>query len=563
MKILLLVSSICTAGFLYASDFTQEQPGEREWVDQVYAGMSLDEKIGQLFMPRSIPGVMLDDSQLVTRLIQDHHIGGVIFMGGDVQKMVQLVNQYQETTKVPLLVGMDAEHGVAMRMQAISALPQQLMLGAIQDARLIERYGKEVARQCARLGVHVNFAPVADVNNNSANPVIGNRSFGESVDNVTQKSIAYINGLRSGGVLGCLKHFPGHGDTVVDSHEALPVINYDKDRLNAVELVPFKKGIEAGAAAVMTAHLNIPTFDETPHIPSSLSFKIVTDLLVNELNFKGLIFTDGLRMHGVRKYAGNDDGTTELEAFKAGNTILLETPFVKEGCEKIKDAVLKDAQLLQKLEVSTKKILAFKYRLGLPYLSSISLQNIEGELLSEEFWDIKKDCINAALTYTGTDTTPLAELAQYARSCVDDNQPLKDVAMVVFNSPDFIPLTTAFRLIEGNCFLVDGDITPEYQEGLLKQLEAFKHVIVVVHGMNRFASKRFGILSSVEAAVKAITDRYQNAVVTLLGSPYALSYFKQCPHTIVAYNADDLTQIILAQKFLSGSEFTGKLPVSV
>lgn len=562
MKKIVLITALSVPLSLFTINPLEEQSGEREWIEKTYQSMSLEQKIGQLFIPRSIPGYLLDDSELVKRLITEYGIGGVIFMSGDASKQVILTNEYQKLSPIPLLICQDAEYGVAMRLQGLPALPQQLMLGAIQDNDLIERYAEQVARQCVRLGVHVNFAPVADVNNNPENPVIGNRSFGENVENVTHKVLAFIKGLHKGGILACIKHFPGHGDTSVDSHEALPVIVHDKDRLQAVELVPFKKGIEEHVAAIMTAHLHIPALDDIAHIPSSLSQKVVTDLLVHELGFKGFIFTDGLRMKGVRGFVGNDDGSTELEAFKAGNTFLLETPFVKEGCEKIKEAVLQDGVLLQKLELTVKNILSLKYRLGLSYGLIISSQDIEDSLLSEEFWQVKKECIDAALTHVGSDTTSLNKLADYVRKNMHYNKPLEDLAMVVFNSPDFIPLTTALRTDEASCMLVHGPITQEYQEGLIKNLEHYKHIVIAVHGMNQFAKKRFGVSELVEKAVKEIVQKYPQAIVVILGSPYALTYFKNCPQLIVTYDADPLTQVIAAQKLLSGAEFKGKLPIS-
>ncbi len=561
---LLLFISINNAQQINALNPLQEQPGEAEWVEKIYNSLSLNQKIGQLFMPRCTAGSSFDNGDQIRRLIKDFHIGGIIFMTSEAHKQVQLTNEYQVLSEVPLLISMDAENGIAMRNISLQSLPQQLMLGAVEDLNLIEKYGFEVARQCARLGVHVNFAPVADVNNNRFNPIIGNRSFGESVEKVSEKAIAFIQGLHQGGVLGCFKHFPGHGDTSSDSHEMLPVICHTRMHLEEVELVPFNCGIKNGIGAVMTAHLNIPVLDDTPHIPSSLSKKIVTDLLQDELGFKGLIFTDGLNMQGVRDFV-KQKGAAEVEAFKAGNHILLDPPFVEEAFIVIKALVQENEQLYGLLERTVKKILSFKYRLGLSGgYNEILTENLDANLINQAFYDLKKEVIENALTAVGIDDDPLRLFAYTVRDQFNGKKSsefLDNVAVLSFNSAELAPFQAAFVGTGALFSFCDGEISPETLQALLAKTKNHTQIIITVHGMNRYGSKRFGISESVERAIKELIKE-KNSIVVLFGSPYAASFFKECPQLIVAYNADPLTQEITAQKLLSGHAFIGVLPVS-
>ena len=294
---LLLITFICTnigKTQIQSSNFKQDISNlEKKWVNSIYDKMNLDERIGQLFSIRAHSDLGKKHTDWVEEQIRKYHVGGMTFFQGTPEKQAHLTNRYQSLSKIPLMIAVDAEWGLGMRFKenAVS-FPKQLTLGAIQDNRLIYEMGIEVARQCRRLGMHVNFAPVVDVNNNPNNPVINTRSFGEDRYNVAAKSYMYMQGMQDGNIIACAKHFPGHGDTDVDSHYDLPIISHYRNRLDSLELFPFKVLAQHGVKSMMVAHLSVPNIDSTINLPTSLSPKAVTDLLKKEIGFEGLIFTD-------------------------------------------------------------------------------------------------------------------------------------------------------------------------------------------------------------------------------------------------------------------------------
>ncbi|MEM9850293.1 MAG: glycoside hydrolase family 3 N-terminal domain-containing protein, partial [Bacteroidota bacterium] len=350
---------------------------EQDWVDSVYNEMTFDEQLGQLFTIRAHSDKGAEHIAEVERQILRYHVGGLCFFQGTPLKQVQLTNRYQRLTKrVPLMISMDAEWGLGMRMKksAIS-FPRQLTLGAIQDNRLIYDMGKEVAYQLRRTGVHVNFAPVADVNNNPNNPVINTRSFGEDRYNVATKSYQYMKGMQDNGVMASAKHFPGHGDTDTDSHLDLPIINHDKARLDSIELYPFRILAEQNIGSMMVAHLNIPALDKRANRPTTLSRSTITTLLRNEIGFDGIIFTDALEMKGVTKHF--EPGEVEAEAVLAGNDVLLLPEDIGAAFETIKAYMDEGKIAKEQVEASVKRILQAKYRLGLTEVQEIPEENLE------------------------------------------------------------------------------------------------------------------------------------------------------------------------------------------
>ncbi len=308
----------------------------RHWVDSVMDKLSFKEKVGQLFIYTIAPVDTKRNLELLREVIDTYKVGGLLFSGGKMQNQVELTNRAQRQAKVPLMITFDGEWGLAMRLRGMPVFPRNMVLGCIRDNKLLYEYGREVARQCRQIGVQVNFAPVADVNINPENPVINTRSFGEDPIQVADKVIAYASGLESGGVLSVCKHFPGHGDTDVDSHKALPVLPFTRERLDSVELYPFKEAIRAGLGGMMVGHLQVPVIEPIGGLPSSLSRNVVYDLLTDELAFKGLIFTDALAMKGV---AGN--GNVSLQALKAGNDMVLSPRNLKEEIPAVLEAIEK------------------------------------------------------------------------------------------------------------------------------------------------------------------------------------------------------------------------------
>ena len=328
---------------------------ESRWVDSVYNSLNSDQRLAQLFMVAAYSNKDMKHVREMRELIQKYNIGGLIFMQGGPLREAKLNNYYQSLAKTPLLISIDGEWGLAMRLDSTPKYPRQMTLGAIKNDSLIFEMGRQIAKECKLMGIHVNFAPVADVNNNALNPVIGMRSFGENKYNVANKSVMYMKGLQAEGVMANGKHFPGHGDTDTDSHKALPTITGSKERLDSLELYPFKRLFDEGLSSIMVAHLFVPSYDTTKNTASTLSPKIVTDLLKQKMEFKGLIFTDALNMKGVASFY--EPGMVDVKALLAGNDVLLFAENVPKAIEQIKLAVKRGEITEEEIGLRCKKIL--------------------------------------------------------------------------------------------------------------------------------------------------------------------------------------------------------------
>ena len=366
------------------------------WVDSVMKRLSLKEKVGQLFIYTIAPQRDKANRNLLHKVIKEYHVGGLLFSGGHLADQAILMNEAQQLSKVPLLMTFDGEWGLAMRMKELPAFPKNMILGCIRDDSLLYAYGREVARQCRELGVQVNFAPVADVNINPKNPVINVRSFGADPESVSQKVIAYARGLEDGGVLSVCKHFPGHGDTEVDSHKALPRLTFDRARLDSIELYPFKNAIAAGLGGVMVGHLEVPVLESKKGVPASLSHAVVTDLLTNELQFKGLIFTDALAMKGVQ--VGQ---TACLKALKAGHDQLLVPRRIKEEVDNVMNAIKSGELSEQTIDERCRKVLTYKYALGLKKRPHIQLSGLEQRINTAASRELIARLYQSAITVVG------------------------------------------------------------------------------------------------------------------------------------------------------------------
>ena len=356
-----------------------DQEKMNHWVDSVFDAMSYDERIGQLFMVIANPKSDNRNMQRLMRYVNEIKIGGILFHKGDPVTQAEVTNRLQKASRIPMLVSLDGEWGLSMRLSGTTRFPKNMMLGAIEDNALIEEYGKEVGRQCREMGIHINFAPDMDVNSNVDNPVIGLRSFGENPEAVSEKGIAYARGLESTGILSVSKHFPGHGDTDVDSHKALPVLPFTRERLDSVELYPFKEAIRAGVGGMMVGHLQVPVIEPIGGLPSSLSRNVVYDLLTDELAFKGLIFTDALAMRGV---SGN--GNVSLQALQAGNDMVLAPRNLKAEVPAVLAAVEKGELSREDIESKCRKVLTYKYALGLSKKKYVQLSGLEQRVNSPQ-----------------------------------------------------------------------------------------------------------------------------------------------------------------------------------
>ena len=366
----------------------------KEWVETRLQGMSLKEKIGQLFIHTVAPQDTEPNRRNIRNAVKEYKVGGLLFSGGQLSTQVVLTNFAQEMAETPLLMTFDGEWGLAMRLKGTPSFPKNRVLGCIQDNELLYEYGLEVARQCREIGVHVNFAPVADVDNNPLNPVINTRSFGGDPRNVADKVIAYSRGLEEGGVLSVSKHFPGHGDTNVDSHKALPVLNFSRERMDSIELYPFRQAIQAGLGGIMVGHLEVPAFSKKP---ASISTEILS-LLQDELGFKGLAFTDALEMKGI-----SNNANLCAQTLIAGNDMLLAPRNLKRELDGVLNAV-KNGQLTEEqITEKCRKVLTFKYALGLHQRQFVQLSGLEQRLNHPGVQQLMDRLEKAAVTVVSND----------------------------------------------------------------------------------------------------------------------------------------------------------------
>mgnify|MGYP003670229018 CR=1 FL=1 len=527
----------------------QDQLAQEKWVNDRYDSMSVAEKFGQLFMVMVASDGDKASQEQVRKLIREHQIGGVIFSTGGPVRQAKLTNAYQALSKTPLLIGMDAEWGLAMRLDSTYAFPWNMTLGAITDSSIVESVGYQIGKDAKRLGVHINFAPDIDININPQNPIIGNRSFGEDRENVAQKGIAFMRGMERAGVLSSGKHFPGHGDTATDSHYALPVINFSRQRLDSVELYPYKKLIAAGISSIMVAHLNVPSMEMKKDLPSSLSEQIITGILKEEMGFQGLVFTDALNMKGVT--ANASDGDVELRAFLAGNDILLMPTEVGKAKEKLLNAFEKGRITEARLASSVKKILKAKFKVGLDRYRPIELNNLYADLNSRDDELIYEKAIENAITVVKND--------YYLMGI--KNLENKKIAYVKFGDDNSTPF-----LDELNKYVPVTQINGKDIATLKDKLTAFNLVIIGLHKSNESPWKPYQFSTKEKAWLQDIAkERTSNTILAVFAKPYSLldvESFNSIDGVVMAYQNSVLAQQKTAQLIFGAIDAKGVLPVT-
>ncbi|MDO5972086.1 glycoside hydrolase family 3 N-terminal domain-containing protein [Flavivirga aquimarina] len=520
---------------------------QKKWVDSVYKSMTLAEKVGQLYMVQVMSNQDATSKNKIIKLIKDYHIGGLIYSNGGPVKQAKLNNELQSFSKTPLLIGMDAEWGLSMRLDSTYAFPWNMTLGAIRDTDLIEQTGRKIGEHCKRLGVHFNFAPVVDINTNPKNPIIGNRSFGEDRDNVTEKALAFMKGMQDAGVLANAKHFPGHGDTDQDSHETLPTINFNEKRIDSIELYPYRKLIKEGLSSVMVAHLNVPSLEPRSGYPSSLSKPIVTDILKGTLGFQGLIFTDALTMKGASNF--NETGAIDLAAFKAGNDVMLMSEDVSKGVSKIIEAYNKGDITELRLEHSVKKILQAKYKVGLNNYEPIGLYNLTKDLNRLEDDILYEELIESAITVVKNDKTvmPLRQLETKTIAYVNMGD---DSGLTFFNE---LKKYAKVHRIEGT-----------KSNDLIKKLQVYNTVIIGLHRSNESPWEKYQFTKKELDWIEKIA-RTHTVILDVFVKPYALSDLKNIENIesiVVSYQNSDIAQQKSAQLIFGAIPAKGHLPVS-
>ncbi|KQC29354.1 glycoside hydrolase family 3 N-terminal domain-containing protein [Flagellimonas eckloniae] len=519
------------------------------WVESTYDAMSVDERVGQLFMVSVASNQDKATTDKITQLVQEHHIGGVIFSNGGPVRQAKLTNEYQSHSKIPLLVAMDAEWGLSMRLDSTYAFPWNMTLGAIKDSSVVEKVGHQIGKHAKRLGVHINFAPDIDVNNNPKNPIIGNRSFGEDPISVAQKGTAFMRGMEQAGVLSCGKHFPGHGDTATDSHKALPIINSTKERLDSVELYPFRTLIKNGLSSVMVAHLDVPNIEIREGLPSTLSEQIVSVLLKKELGFKGLVFTDALNMKAVSQFA--NEGEVELEAFRAGNDVLLMPENVLKAKEKLIEAYNKGIITEAHLSSSVKKILMAKYKAGLHNYQPIELEHLYEDLNGVENDVIYEEAMENAITVAKNNFSllPIKKLEN------------KKIAYVKFGDDSgktFLETLSMYAKVT--------QIEAKDAAGYRNNLKDFNLVIIGFHKNNESPWKGYKFSENELFWLQEISRlRTSNTILTVFAKPYSLldvAHFNTIDGVVVAYQNSAIAQKKAAEVIFGAIGANGKLPVS-
>ena len=540
-----VVSNLCAQSVapLRAVDFKAQQI----WVDSLMTTMTVDQKIGQLFMVQAYSNLDQKHEDFISELIRKYHVGNLIFMQGTPTKQAVLTNKYQALSKVPLLIGIDGEWGLDMRLKNTFRYPWNMTLGAIQENSFIEQFGQRVGAHCKRLGIHINFAPVVDINTNPDNPIIGNRSFGENKKNVTNKSIAFTKGMQSTGVLANAKHFPGHGDTATDSHHTLPVVNFDAQRLDTLELYPYKKMFDAGVASVMTAHLSIPKIEPNPALPSSLSPKIVTDLLKVKMGFLGLIITDGLNMKGAANYSSASE--IDVAAILAGNDLLLIPQDIPGSVQLMKSALKTGVLTAERLDFSVRKILAAKYVVGLHDYQPVAIPNLHEDLNTVQDAVLHRKLVEKSLTVIKNEAQllPIRNL---------EKQKIAYVALGDDSGESFVSMLKKYAKI---------DVFAANDARLNEKLTPYSTVIVGFHTSNLHPWKSYKFHKKERNKLQEIA-RTKKVILSVFASPYALlpvTSFADIESVVVAYQNSHIAQELTAQLIFGAITAQGKLPVSI
>lgn len=523
------------------------------WVDSVFNTLSAREKVAQLFMVRAHSNLGQRYIDSVAEVVQREQLGGIVLFQGGPMRHAQIVNRYQRLAKVPLFVAFDGEWGLGMRLpDSTISFPYQMALGAIQNEALIYQMGREVAKDFRRLGLNINFAPVVDINNNPRNPVINFRSFGEDKQNVTRKGLAYMRGMMNEGLIVSLKHFPGHGDTDVDSHYDLPQLNFTAGRLDSLEMYPFRELIRAGASGVMIAHMNIPSLDKTPNLPSSLSPHIVTNVLKKRLGFQGLTFTDAMDMQGVVKHFRN--GEADVRAIIAGNDVLELSQNSARAINLVLQAIKQNRLSQQDIDERVKKILAAKYWLGLDQLREVDYTNLYEDLNRSQAKRLNQRLADAAVTL------------------LNGNQAIRSLdytrrtAIIGVGSTE----VSVFQELLGRrfdnhlYFMLSARASADDVAAVANELRNYDQVIVALHDPRARPGGTLNYNGTIRLFINELAN--MNSVFCLFANPYSLAGLpgvEQAKSILVAYQNDEIMQRAVAKAVLRQLNPSGRLPVTV
>lgn len=550
---LLSLASLPISGDQFQQNVPFNTPEANSWAQIQLETMTLDQKLGQLFMVAAYSNKGEEHEKFIDNLVSKYHIGGLIFFQGGPVRQARLTNRYQRKAKTPLMIAMDAEWGLNMRLDSTVRYPWQMTMGAIQNEDLVYDMGKDLALQCQRLGVHINFAPVVDVNSNPQNPIINRRSFGENKLHVAKLGAAYMNGMQDQHILACAKHFPGHGDTDSDSHKSLPIINHDLKRLKEVELYPFSQLIAKGIGSMMVAHLYIPSLDTTTNLASTLSPKIVTDLLKKEMQFSGLIFTDALNMKGVSKYFA--PGEVDLKAFQAGNDVLLFPEDVPKAISVFKESLNSGLIHLKEVDARVLKILKSKHWMGLSTNKYVELDNLYEDLNKLESQLLVKKMTEASITVVRNKNSflPIKDLQNKSIAVVSiggDNGDVFQNRLKQYTDVKRITVPQGWSL--------------ESQKAILEQLEGINTLIIGIHKSDGNPWKSYKLTDDEKQLLDWLLDQ-RRCVVDVFTNPYALignTAISKANAIVLSYQNSTDAQDISAQIIFGAKPAFGKVPVS-
>jgi beta-glucosidase-like glycosyl hydrolase/CubicO group peptidase (beta-lactamase class C family) len=555
--IFLLFSFILQITVAQSPLISKDSVQQKKWVDSLLQKLTIDQKIGQLFMLAAYSNKDNKHTDYLKSIIKKHEIGGLIFMQGTPKKQALLNNEYQKISKIPLLIGVDGEWGLDMRLKNTYRFPWNMTLGAIRDNHLVEEFGKRLGEQCKRLGIHVNFAPVVDINTNPNNPIIGNRSFGENKYNVTYKALAFTKGMQSKNVLACAKHFPGHGDTNTDSHKTLPSVNFSEERIDSVELYPYKVLFENGLASIMAAHLNMSNLTKSDKLPTSLSYNVLNKLLRNKLKFKGLVFTDALNMKGVstfveenkyKKENNSTKGKIDLKALLAGNDILLFSEDILSAKQQIKKALKSGTLTEDRINQSVKRILQAKYLAGLNNYKPVRIENLQEDLNTINDEILHRKLIENAITLIKN------ENAIFPIRNLDKNR----IAYLKLGESDNYVFKK--RLQDYSNITILGKTEIENYK-----LDKYDIIIIGVHKSNANPWKSYKISNDELQIIQKIA-KSKKVILNVFASPYALmdiSDFSNIEAVLLSYQNSTIAQDISAQIIFGALGAKGMLPVTI
>ncbi len=523
------------------------------WVDSVCQSLSVDQKIAQcIWIPSWSNNDTIQQAKTI-ETIKRYGIGGIIFFQGSPEKQAELIRHYQEITNVPLITAMDAEWGVGMRLSDTEEFPYQLTLGAIRNDSLIYRFGKAVAEQCRRSGIDVNLAPVADINNNPLNPVINYRSFGENRDNVTEKASLYMKAMADYGIMGTIKHFPGHGDTDTDSHSDLPVIRHSRERLDSVELYPFRKLINEGAGIIMTAHLDLPALDTVNHLPASLSPLIIQRLLKEQLGYRGLVISDAMNMKGVTKYY--KPGEAEAMAFRAGNDIIEYIPDIEAAIREINNDISLKRITTDEIDQKCRKILALKYWSLQHKSSPADVKSIRKDLNSPEIKALIHELFANALTLLNNKQNIIP---------VRNTDKLQIATLAVNKSG-----ITSFQKRIASYITADhyniNVSDPGRSAALLDSLRSYDLIIAGAYDLDQRPNRQFGISPELKKFIDTLNSGHK-CIISWFGNPYSLDKIHSLEETeglVLAYQENEYTEDLAAQLIFGAIGARGSLPVTI